>query len=95
VEFGSGIGLCLFADRPCDRIVGRQSNVVFIAAPSKDKFHFEVDAAKEVVESANLDPVVAVHRDTLNKDVFCQKIWSAKKIEERLSSLLGVNGWRT
>ncbi len=47
MKLGEKLGLCLFANRPCDRVVGRQSDIVFIAAPSADEYHFEVDAALE------------------------------------------------
>jgi len=68
------IGRCLFANRPCDRVVGRDRDTVFIAAPSDDQYHFETDAAERAVRAANLSPMVAVHESLLSRDVFCEKI---------------------
>ena len=71
---GESVSRCLFANRPCDRVAGKQSDVVFIAAPSANEYHFEVDAAKQVVADAKLRPEVAVHKHLLSLDVFCEKI---------------------
>lgn len=84
------MGRCLFASRPCERIAGARHDMVFIAAPSADEYHFEVNAAKEIVNSAGLLPEVAVHRQLLSEDIFCEKI-CACIIESRFC-IVFING---
>jgi hypothetical protein len=71
---GDRIGKCFFSSNPCDRIVGKRSDLVFIAAPSGEGHHFETEKAKQVIRAAGLTPVVAVHRDLLSQNIFCEKI---------------------
>lgn len=87
---GERLGRCLFANRPCDRIIGRQADVVFIAAPSADEYHFEVEAAKRVVTSSAMQPDIAVHKQLLSEDIFCEKICT-KVIESRFC-IVFLNG---
>lgn len=68
------MGRCLFASRPCERIAGARHDMVFVAAPSADEYHFEVNTAKEIVSSAGLLPEVAVHKQLLSQDIFCEKV---------------------
>lgn len=74
MKVGDKVGRCLFANRPCDRVVGRQADTVFIAAPSADEYHWEVIAAKDVVAQSGLRPEVAVHKQLLSEEIFCEKI---------------------
>jgi len=74
LKVGDKLYRCFFANRPCDRLVGRQPDIVFIAVPSVDEYHFETATAKNVVSEAGLTPIVAVHKDLLSQDVFCEKI---------------------
>ncbi len=87
---GERLEKCLFANRPCDRIVGRQADVVFIAAPSADGYHFEVEAAKAVIASNGMQPEVAVHEQLLSEDIFCEKVCT--KIIESRFCVVFLNG---